>query len=420
MIDQTTYKIYTHGCKVNQYDSGQLDKMLGQAGFLKVESDAGLAVINTCAVTKTAIQKCKRTINKASRENRKARIVILGCWPAGYENERSSIKADIVWGVGKLEELAETIKTLGQPVSANKNVVNIPRPGVGKSRYFIKIQDGCESFCSYCIVPFTRGKLKSRSKSELIDEIKSAINAGYREIVLSGVHLGEYGKEKYRAYRLENLLEDLTALDGLGRIRLSSIEPGDVSDKIIDLIKRNGKICPHLHLPLQSGSDRILQAMNRPYTTDEFIKLTKKIKRHVPDIALTTDMIVGFPGEGRKEFDESLAAVKLIAFSRLHVFPFSGHEKTPAYYLGGQVPANEIYARAKKLRALGLKLQKKYNDSFLDKITKAVIEKIENNKYIGKTEYYFEIAFNKNDILRAGNNLVEDKIGCLVEVKRCL
>jgi len=409
-----TYKIYTSGCKVNQYDSGKLVAELERAGLVAAAENADIAIINSCAVTQTAINKSRRMINKARKENPKAEIRLIGCW-AKLKGEK--IK-----------------KIIDQPTQAGLAMT-------GRSRYFIKIQDGCEQFCSYCIIPYVRGKLKSRPEAEVTAEIKQAVKAGYGEIVLSGIHLGLYGEGKSLSLRaterseaisgssrltrdcfvagaprndnLVILLKKLIKIKNLGRIRLSSIEITEVTDELIKLMMKSGKICRHLHIPLQSGSDKILKLMNRPYGSKYFAARIRQIRKQVPGIGISTDVITGFPGEGEEEFKETENFIRKIKFSRLHVFPFSPHAKLPAAKLPGQVKENIRLRRARELRKLGVKLAADYKNKFRGKTLEIAVEQIKSDKIIGKTEYYFNLEVR-------GRKLKNLKIGQIVKVKNPL
>lgn len=392
-----TYKIYTLGCKVNQYDSGKLAGGLESAGFKIAPKNADLAIINSCAVTQTAMNKSARIVKVAKKENPKAKIILVGCW--------TRVARPVVDGVDlvlKSSDVNELIKKI-----AKKTPLDNGLSAVNRSRYFMKIQDGCEQYCSYCIIPYARGKIKSRSEREVIREIKLAAAAGFEEIVLSGIHLGLYGKGTKN--NLASLLKKLVKIKNLGRIRLSSIEITEVNDEIIKLIK-SGKVCRHLHIPLQSGCDKILKLMNRPYDTKYFSDRIKQIRKQVPDIAVSTDVIVGFPGETEKDFQITKKFIEKIKFSRLHVFPFSAHEKTPAAKFFGQVVEKERLRRAKELRQLGFKLEKEYRKKFKGKNLEVVVERIGSEKILGKTEYYFDVEIAKNKFSDA-------KVGQIIKIK---
>lgn len=398
------YKIYTLGCKVNQYDSRMLSRKLFLNGLEEVSKEADLVVVNTCAVTKTAIDKCKKIFTKAKKENPKAKFLIMGCGPKIYSEEFKSLDHDLIWEVGRFEELLKNIKEVCNFKEDIKkdNDKKINYAG-DRSRYVIKIQDGCEQFCSYCVVPYTRGKLKSREALEIVEEIERVCEAGYQEVVLSGIHLGYYGAEK-DSIKLSGLIKLLLRTARGGRIRLSSIEASEVNEEIINLLAQNRKrgecyLCKHLHLPLQSGSNKILQLMNRPYTKAEFIKKIDDIRKRVGDIALTTDVIVGFPGETDDDFEETRALLEKLKFSKIHVFPFSAHELTPASKMKDQVPDEVKEKRAKILRDLSVKQRKDFKNSFHGQVLDVLVEKSKNDFFIGKTEYYFDVEFDETRVI---------------------
>src|SRR3989339_299133 len=360
------YKIYTLGCKVNQYDSCMLSRKLSLNGFREASKDTDIIIVNTCAVTKIAIEKCKKIFAIARKENPKSKSL------------------------------------------SKKEDSQIPQL---KSRYFIKIQDGCEQLCSYCIVPYTRGKLKSRSALEVVEEVEKSVKNGYREIVLSGIHLGLYGAE-ISSMRLSELIKMLLRVIADSRIRLSSIEISEVNDDIINLLahdRREGEsyLCRHLHLPLQSGSNKILKLMNRPYTKEDFIKKIKKIRKTIGDIALTTDVIVGFPGETDDDFKETYRLLKTLKFSKIHVFPFSAHKLTPASKMKNQIGGDIKKKRAKILRDLSVKQEKEFKNNFRGQILDLVVENNGEDKFLGKSEYYFNVLFSKNQIY--GDGKVREK-----------
>jgi threonylcarbamoyladenosine tRNA methylthiotransferase MtaB len=412
------FKIYTLGCKVNQYDSGRLERLLAQSGFMVGEKKVDLAIINTCAVTKTAIVKDRRMINLARKENPDAKIVVIGCWPKAYE---LSEDVDLI-GAEKTPELtAKKIKGLyglGKKGVYNHSV-SLLSANSDRSRYFIKVQDGCNQFCSYCIIPYTRGRLHSRPQSQIIAEIKAAIASGYQEIVLSGIHLGLYGQEKAGGKtNLVALMKKVLAIRGLGRLRLSSIEITEVTDELIELMARNKKVCQHLHISLQSGSDKILSRMNRPYDSKYFLNRINKLRRALPLVAVSTDVIVGFPGETDKDFSTTYNFCREVGFSKIHVFSFSAHEKTPAAKMSGVVAAEKIKERSHKLRSLSAELEAKYQaeikDCFLGKELALIVEGEKNGKFKGKTEFYFDIAFLSKQMV--GANRKKPKLGELVRI----
>lgn len=378
------------------------------------DKGADLIIVNTCAVTKTAIKKDKRMIKKARLENPGSSLVIMGCWPQAYQEDLESVKADLLWGSGRISELGFKIAC---QFGLKKNEVkeNHLNPE-NRTRYFIKIQDGCEQFCSYCIIPYTRGALKSRPFPEVEREFREAVSSGFQEIILTGIHLGLYGVESEKSLKLTGLLKKLVKAEGLGRIRLSSIEVTETRPELIDLIKSSEKICPHLHIPLQSGSDKILNLMNRPYSTSFFRKKIKDIRSRIPEVAVSTDVIVGFPGETERDFKKTLDFVKEIGFSRLHIFPFSPHPQTPAADLKGEVSDEEKKNRTLILKDTGKKLEKDFRQNFKGKVLHPLVEKISGERARGKTEYYFDLDFSlKNS--RVKEERGEEFLGKIFSIK---
>ena len=431
-----TFKIYTLGCKVNQYDSNSLSRKLLQAGLDAVKDKADLAIINTCAVTHSAITKDKKMVEQARKENPGAKIAVVGCMPVNYKEEVEALGVDYIYGTKEADKLIAQIA--GEFDFDTFKSRSVSYPGcefdeklfkTGKSRYFMKIQDGCQQFCSYCIIPYNRGELSSRPMEEVVAEAKAVVGADFKEIILCGIHLGLYGinmplrseDEKNQIpptffikggerNNLVGLLRELIVINGLEKIRLSSIEVIDVSDELIELIKKERKMCWHLHIPLQAGCDKILKLMNRPYNTEFFKDKIEKIRKAIPEIAITTDVIVGFPNETAADFKTTFEFIKKINFSRLHVFPFSAHEKTPAYKMKNQLPHQLKVERAKELSKYSRRLETDFKNKFIGQELEVVVDgRSKDNKYRGKTEYYFDIEFESEKKLKAGE---------LVEVKK--
>lgn len=384
-------KIYTLGCKVNQYDSADLIGILSPY-FATTEKAADLAVVNTCSVTKSAVVKGKQMLNKARRENPQAILVLMGCWPKSYDQETKSINVGLIWPVGDLQNLKMKILNIFKLKIIKETKFRIV--GNERTRYFIKIQDGCEQFCSYCIIPYNRGRLYSRSQDEIIKEINEAIKASYKEIVLSGIHLGLYGQgaDKKNESNLVSLIKNILQIKDFTRLRLSSIEITEVTDDLIKLLSNNKNICPHLHIPLQSGSNKILKLMNRPYTTKYFLNKINDIRKLIPDISITTDVIVGFPSETEKDFKNTYNLSKKIKFSQIHVFPFSAHEKTRAFHLPNQIEKSVIDVRAEILRKLSRGLENSFRKMISHKNLDIIIEKrLKNGNYHGKSKYGLDV-----------------------------
>jgi threonylcarbamoyladenosine tRNA methylthiotransferase MtaB len=393
------FKIYTLGCKVNQYDSSLLSNYLKRKGFSFSEDDLDLVIINSCVVTKIALRKSRRLVNMAKKKYPQARIALIGCWPKAYNIDGLGIS--LISRERNIFKLSQEISFLFFKDKIEEDSEIFLNTLNDRSRYFIKIQDGCEQFCSYCIIPYTRGSLQSRPVDSILSEIKLAVKSGFEEIVLSGIHLGLYAHDfSSSKENLLSLLLKILKIKGLKRIRLSSIELNEVSDDLISLIKQSSKICSHLHIPLQSGSDRILKLMNRPYEKKVFLEKIKKIKKNIPDIALTTDVIVGFPSESEADFQESYKLLKSLSFSRIHVFSFSAHEKCQASAFPGKISFSEIKKRSEILRSLSEKLKKDYVARILreKKDLKLLVESFEGEKVRTKSEFYFDLYISRREL----------------------
>ncbi len=427
MSTKLKYKIYSLGCKVNQYDAGKLSGFLKSADFELVEEGADLAIVNTCSVTKSAITKDKTMLNKAKKENPGAKIVLMGCWPKVYANDVDKYVSgvDLVWPTGRTKELFKEIK---RTLEIEENQCDLTshielNKTENRSRYFLKVQDGCEQFCAYCVIPYTRGKLQSRFIKEVIEEAKLAVKNGYHEIVLCGIHLGLFGinnvdpSKKEEGVNLVNLIKELINIEGLEKIRLSSIEVTEVTDELIDLMSNNEKLCQHLHISLQSGCDKTLKAMNRPYSTEYFRNRVNKLRQRMPDVSISTDVITGFPNETEEDFQTTLDFIKEVNFSRLHVFSFSAHEKTPAYTMDNKVNLKEIKKRSSILRDLDKKLQEKYKNKFKGKEIEVLIEAIQEERIKGKTEFYFDVWFTKDIIINKNLDINKKLIGKIIKIK---
>lgn len=395
-MSQFYFLSFALGCKVNQYDTALLGKELSQRGAIWSKDNPDLVIINTCAVTKKAITKDRQTFHKLKKRYPQAQFLIMGCWPQTH-NDVSEESGVIFWGVGDNEGLIKKLSTilpeLGE-IPVSESGLLVPSD---KSRYFLKVGDGCNQFCTYCLIPYARGRIISRPETDLIKEAEEAIAAGYGEIVLSGIHLGRYGEDLGKEYSLTNLLKKFLSLPGLGRLRLSSIEINEVNDELIDLMINNRHICQHLHISLQSGNDKILKAMNRPYNTEYFRSRVARLRKALPMIAISTDIIVGFPGESEDDFQETYNFAKEMQFSKIHVFPFSAHEKTAAYKLADRLDAATKKERGLRLRSLSSVLESGYEDKVLKELSgqtiKVAPEKIRGVWY-GKTEYHFDVIIS--------------------------
>jgi threonylcarbamoyladenosine tRNA methylthiotransferase MtaB len=412
-----TFKIYTLGCKVNQYDSTKLSRDLKQLGLFEVAQGADLAIVNTCTVTHSALAKDKKMLDEARVSNPGAKLAIVGCMPVNYRAEAEQLGVDYIYGAKELDAFVEKLKIENLLIIENceLKIVNT------KSRYFLKIQDGCRQFCSYCIIAHNRGPLASRDRAEIIDEVRQVTEQGIAEVVLCGIHLGLYGVDNKQQsiinnqYLLVDLLLDLFKIETLKKVRLSSIEVTEVTDELIGLMKTKRKFARHLHIPLQAGCDKILKSMNRPYGKQAFRERLAKLRVAAPEVAITTDVIVGFPGETAEDFAETLEFCRELHFSKIHVFPFSAHAKTPAYHFPDQLPDATKKQRASALQKLSDELEREYKQSFIGKTIEVIVDgrsKFNNEngaaprdgKAIlrGKSEYYFDIIFKSDERFKVG------------------
>ena len=398
------FKIITLGCKVNTYESNSISDTLLANGYEKALDDrqADIVIINTCTVTNTANNKSLKMIRHAIRNNRDAIIIVTGCSAQVYHKQIMEIDgvSIIIGTVGKSQILKyiEEYKKNKEQIIDVKNNTNIlfeemKLNNFDKTRAFVKIQDGCNNFCSYCIIPFTRGSVRSRNKDEIINEIKTLINYGHHEIVLTGIHTGNYGEE-FDNYDFASLLSDLVKIQGLDRLRISSIEVTELNDRVLSILEKEKVLVSHLHIPLQAGTDKILKAMNRKYDTKYFKEKIDKIRTIRPDISISTDVIVGFPGETEEDFIESMDFINSMKFSKIHVFPYSKREGTKAATFDNQVDEKVKKDRARLLIKLSKKLEIEYMDKFMGKEVSFIPEVFDNGFVYGHTGNYLYVKAN--------------------------
>ncbi|MGM0436987.1 MAG: tRNA (N(6)-L-threonylcarbamoyladenosine(37)-C(2))-methylthiotransferase MtaB [Bacillota bacterium] len=416
---------YTLGCKVNQYETEGMINLFKKSGYevVNFQDEADYYIINSCTVTNQAASKSRKRVRRAKRRNPEAKVVMVGCYPQAFTSEVEEIKeVDYIIGSSGKKNIVELLEKKENEdnifLSEMKEFDNIQKfedmhlnEINERTRANIKIEDGCNQFCSYCIIPYARGPIKSRESESIIKEIKKLINKDIKEIVLTGTHLGKYGLDKNKKNQLSKLVEKIVQIKGDFRLRLSSIEVTEIDSKLIYLIKESQKLCSHLHLPLQNGSNAILRAMNRPYTVEEFSKVINILRNEIPDIAITTDVIVGFPGESDKDFERTINFVKKINFSRLHVFPFSPRQGTPAADMEPKIPDPIKKKRRNKLIEINKKLMKNYQSKFINKVKRVVIEENRDSKtgmLTGVTDNYLQVLIDDNDSYK--NKLKKVKI----------
>ncbi len=408
-----TVGICTLGCKVNLYESMYLTSRLREEGFeIRDFSEVcDVYIINTCTVTNNSDAKSRKMIHSAKAKNPKACLVVCGCFVESANRDKNSnfdfSICNVVVGNRNKDKIPMYIKEF---FKTGKNIVDLEdvreasftdmfiNEAAGKTRAFVKIQDGCENFCSYCIIPFVRGKCRSKVKDKVIFEITELVRRGYKEIVLTGIHTGNYGSDI--GTNFASLLKEILTIPNLERVRISSIEITELDEEFFELLK-NPKICNHLHIPLQSGSDKVLKLMNRKYDTKMFLNKIKRIRAIRPDISLTTDVIVGFPMEEDDDFLDCLKFIRKVNFSKVHVFPYSMRNGTKAAGMR-QVDGKIKKERVQELLELSEDLERSYYESFIGKTEKVLIEKVEEGIAYGHTSNYLYLKlvgdYKENEI----------------------
>nr|WP_300094597.1 tRNA (N(6)-L-threonylcarbamoyladenosine(37)-C(2))-methylthiotransferase MtaB [Sedimentibacter sp.] len=407
-----TVSFTTLGCKVNQFETEAMSELLEKEGFEVVQdSVSDIYIINTCAVTNESERKSRQFINKAKRINKDAIVVAVGC-SVQLHGEKISrdTTADIIIGtknkgnIGKLlkekisnmEQESETLieNFHGQECFEELKISSVH----DKTRANIKIQDGCSQFCSYCIIPYVRGPIRSRNHDDIVNEVKEIAANGYKEIVLNGIHISSYGKEIREQDALIRLIEDMNNVEGIERIRLGSLEPNLITEDFIRRYSALEKTCDHFHLSLQSGSNSVLERMNRKYTAEQYKKNVELIRKYMPNAGITTDIIVGFPGETEEEFNETMEFVKAIRFSRIHVFKYSIREGTKAAEMNNQVDDTVKSQRSKVLIELGEEISNEFMSEFVGKDVSVLVEtEKDENLFEGYTTNYLKVLL-KSDI----------------------
>lgn len=390
---------YSLGCKVNSYEVEVNMEIFKKNNYeiVPFNEKADVYVINTCSVTNQSDVKSRKIIREAHKRNKDAIIVVMGCYSQIKYNEVKDIDGvSIVIGS---EDKSNIINLINEYKKNKKQIVKIydlknilfENMSLDKfenhTRAFVKIQDGCNNYCSFCIIPYARGNVRSKEKKLVLDEVNNLVNNGYKEVVLTGIHTGHYGLD-LKEYDFSDLLYDLEKIDGLKRIRISSIEVKELNDKFMDRLRNSKKIVNHIHIPLQSGSDTILKSMNRRYLMDEYIDKINTIRSIRPNMAITTDVIVGFPGETEELFNETVNSIKKIGFTELHVFPYSKREGTPAAKMKNQIDGNIKKERVRKLINLSEELKNKFYKGLIGEEEELLTEKYIDGYLIGHLSNY--------------------------------
>ncbi|MBV7507537.1 tRNA (N(6)-L-threonylcarbamoyladenosine(37)-C(2))-methylthiotransferase MtaB [Bacillus sp. sid0103] len=419
-----TVAFHTLGCKVNHYETEAIWQLFKQEGYERVdfESISDVYIINTCTVTNTGDKKSRQVIRRAVRKNPDAVICVTGCYAQTSPAEIMAIPGvDIVVGTQdriKMLEYIEQYKLERQPINGVGNIMKsrvyeeLDVPSfTDRTRASLKIQEGCNNFCTFCIIPWARGLMRSRDPKEVIRQAQQLVDAGYQEIVLTGIHTGGYG-EDMKDYNLAQLLRDLESVKGLKRLRISSIEASQITDEVIEVIKHSTIVVRHLHIPLQSGSNSVLKRMRRKYTMEFFGERLDRLKEVLPGLAVTSDVIVGFPGETAEEFMETYNFINEHKFSELHVFPYSKRTGTPAARMEDQVDEEIKNERVHRLISLSDQLAKQYASQFEGEVLEVIPEEVSKEEsnagsLIGYTDNYMKVVFSGS----------EDLIGKIVKVK---
>jgi len=413
------------GCKVNEYEMDYMQQIMEQNGYEIVPFDAkaDIYIVNTCTVTNIADRKSRQMLHRAKKLNPDSIVVAAGCYvQTDTEGAKKDDAIDIIIGNNRKSELVDIINSYiaehkGDSVNMTDSMLNIDYEDMHitktaeHTRAFIKIQDGCDQYCSYCAIPIARGSVRSRSIDNIIEEVVSLSQNGYKELVVTGIHLSSYGIDfhkdingrikryneltsdgGYTNYDLLEVLEAIARIDGIKRIRLGSLEPRLITEEFMQRLKKIDKMCPHFHLSLQSGCDETLKRMNRKYSTDEFMKGVELIRNTYDKPAITTDVIVGFPGETKEEFDQTVEYLRKIKFFELHVFKYSPRDNTVAASMAGQISPEVKDLRSDVLINMDEELSKEYKESYMGKEVEVLIEELTDGIYVGHTREYIKVG----------------------------
>lgn len=409
--------LHSLGCKVNSYETESMRRMLIDAGYEIVDFEKDIAdvyIVNTCSVTNIADRKSRQMLHRAKKMNPAAIVVAAGCYvqAAGEEVLKDSA-VDLIIGNNMKINIAQAIENYVNDRNVNSRLVEIGKTGEYEplsiekdsehTRAFIKVQDGCNQFCSYCIIPYTRGRIRSRKMEDVITEAGRLAANGYREVVITGIHLSSYGIDTEGQEKLADLIEAVCMTDGISRVRMGSLEPRIVTENFANRLAVLDKVCPHFHLSLQSGCDSVLKRMNRKYTTEEYLESCKILRRYFDGPAITTDVIVGFPGETEDEFFETKRFLERAGFYEMHIFKYSRRKGTVADKMPNQVPDGIKTLRSDELLRLNERMSDKYRKSFIGKRVPVLFERMAdiggNKYYLGHSREYVEIAVQSEENL---------------------
>ena len=400
----------TLGCKVNQYETNGMLQKFKTAGYEIVDFNeySDIYIINTCTVTNMADKKSRQMLRRVKEINKNSLLIAVGCYAQVAKDVLEKIdEIDLILGNNEKADIVNFVedyfktnqkKYETSSVMEQKEYVDFGSiTYTEKTRAVIKVQDGCDRFCSYCIIPYARGRVRSRNPESVLEEIKEIACNGIKEVVITGIHVASYGKDLKNGYKLIDLLEDINKIEGIKRIRLGSLEPTIITEEFVDRLKKLEKICDHFHLSLQSGCNETLSRMNRKYTTEEFKNVCKILRKAYPNVSLTTDIIVGFPGETEEEFNKTYEFLKKINFYKMHIFKYSPRKGTKAADMKGQIDGNVKEQRSEKLINLSNENEKKYNESYIGKELEVLFEEEDGDFYKGHTTNYIMVKVKKNN-----------------------
>ena len=420
---QRVVKLLTLGCKVNQYETNAMAQKFLEKGYKVIEEyeqngeKPDICIINTCTVTNMSDRKSRQMLRREKENNKNVIVVAVGCYAQVAKNELNKIpEIDLVLGNN---EKVDIVKYVEDYINENEN--NIEIEDVMQSRLFsdfgditftektravVKIQDGCDRFCSYCIIPYARGRVRSRKPESIISEITKIAEKDIKEVVITGIHIASYGKDFKEEYKLIDLLEEINKIDGIERIRLGSIEPLLITDEFVERLKKLDKICHHFHLSLQSGCDETLKRMNRRYTTEQFREIVKRLRNAYNDVNLTTDIIVGFPGETEEEFEKTYHFLDEIKFYKMHVFKYSQRKGTKAAVMQNQIPGDIKELRSRRLIELSNKNEFEINQKYIGKKVEVLFEEEKEGIFKGHTANYI-LVYCKDEEENLSNKIQE-------------
>ena len=411
----------TLGCKVNQYETNAMEEKFIKSGYeiIDFEQKADIYVINTCTVTNMSDKKSRQMIRRAKQLNPNSVVVAVGCYVQVSKEKLEEIEElDLILGNNEKKEIVQYIEKfqkeklvhLEDVMHQNEFVDFGTIVHMDKTRAVIKVQDGCDRFCSYCIIPYARGRVRSRKLESIIEEIKTLATKGVKEVVITGIHIASYGKDFKENIGLIDLLEEINEIEGIERIRLGSLEPTIINEKFLDRLSKLDKICHHFHLSLQSGCDETLKRMNRKYTTSEFENAVQLLRSTYKDVILTTDIIVGFPGETEEEFNKTYEFLKRICFYKMHVFKYSRRKGTKADKMENQISPQLQEERSKKLLILSECNQEKYNKEYIGKTVEVLFEEKQDEYIKGHTENYLVVSVKSDEINKYHNKILKVEI----------